>query len=463
MIRRQIAPVLAGMAVVFVFLLAFSIPLGAQELVVTDCSSDAGLRARMDDIEAQGEGIIRIVCAAAPGTILLNGTPLPTIHSNMTIIGNAVTISGNNNTTLFTVESDGALTLRGVNLTRAVAASDGGAIASRGSLTIVDSQIYENRSLAGNGGAIVAWGPVTIRNVLFGSNTANNGGAIHAYIGATLTIDGANFSDNLADSGIENGGALVLIDGSHRITNSVFLRNRAHYGAGIYVNTDASLDVENTRFIENASGNGGSAILYNGDLTVRRSSFVGQSSTDMGTGGVLSGVGSLLVENSLFSGNIGPAIEPYGSGPTEIRFSTIVDGRSAGYQAGYGILTGNAAVTLHNTILANNSGNNCQIYGTGTLVSLGNNLSSDATCAIAETGDRTNTDPLLGPLQGGAESPHYLIPQPNSPAIDAGVCLPAIPVDLRGYNRPAGPACDIGAIEVGATPTRYVFAPIVRK
>lgn len=460
--RSRFASILVALAVVFCAIFAGTVALKAQEVVVSDCSSDADLRAKMDDIEAQGSGTIRIACTTPPGTILLNGTPLPSIHSDMTIIGNGVTISGNNNTAIFSVESDGALTLRGVLLTRAVAASNGGAIASIGSLTIVDSQIFENVSLAGNGGAIWASGNLTIRNTFFAENSAIAGGAIYAHAGATVSIRKSNFTENRTAEGVNYGGALYLTDGSHTIKESIFLRNQSHYGAAVLQSAAATLVVEDTRFTENSTKNGGSAIRFSGELTVRRSSFVSNKASEMGTGGVLSGEGNLFVENSTFSNNVGPSIEPLGSGTTEIRFSTIADGGSAGFQGGYGILAGGSAVTLQNTILAGNSPN-CQIFGAGALLSQGNNLSSDATCAIAETGDTINTDPMLGALQGEGTETNYRQPQFGSPAIDAGVCVPAVTVDIRGYNRPAGAACDIGAVEVGATPTRYQWIPAIRK
>ncbi len=68
-------------------------------------------------------------------------------------------------------------------------------------------------------------------------------------------------------------------------------------------------------------------------------------------------------------------------------------------------------------------------------------------------------NPLLGPLanNGGPTQTHALLA--GSPAIDAG--NPATPgsggnaceaTDQRGYARPAGLACDIGAYEFGAPP-----------
>ncbi|MSP12402.1 MAG: hypothetical protein EXR62_05530 [Chloroflexi bacterium] len=121
--------------------------------------------------------------------------------------------------------------------------------------------------------------------------------------------------------------------------------------------------------------------------------------------------------------------------------STIVSNTAS---AGGGIITGKfARVTLKNTLLAN-TGGNCF----GPFSSAGHNLSSDATCTdFIATGDITNTNPLLGPLQanGGATLTQALLP--GSPAIDAGDDKECPVTDQRGIKRPQGGYCDIGAYE----------------
>ena len=50
--------------------------------------------------------------------------------------------------------------------------------------------------------------------------------------------------------------------------------------------------------------------------------------------------------------------------------------------------------------------------------------------------------------------------QADSPAIDGGQCLAAVPTDQGGVGRPQGEACDIGAVEAGKGGYR-IFAPFV--
>jgi uncharacterized repeat protein (TIGR01451 family) len=93
-----------------------------------------------------------------------------------------------------------------------------------------------------------------------------------------------------------------------------------------------------------------------------------------------------------------------------------------------------------------------------TLTSLGYNLDSDGSCALSETGDQSNVDPHLAPLNSGPGSTptHGLLL--GSPAIDAGD--PACPTaalaqnDQHGLPRPAdgdgdgNAPCDTGAVEL---------------
>jgi hypothetical protein len=107
-------------------------------------------------------------------------------------------------------------------------------------------------------------------------------------------------------------------------------------------------------------------------------------------------------------------------------------------------------VSLKNTIVANSpSGGNCN----GAISSLGHNLSSDGSCALSQSTDQSDKDPLLGPLQlnaPGATPTHALLN--GSPALDKAdnATCAAAPVsgrDQRGVLRPQALRCDIGAFE----------------
>ena len=113
------------------------------------------------------------------------------------------------------------------------------------------------------------------------------------------------------------------------------------------------------------------------------------------------------------------------------------------------------AIWLKNTLMADGS------CARNPVISLGNNLDSGSTCGLNATGDLTNTNPLLGPLQdnGGPTPTHALLP--GSPAINAGTNRGCPPTDQRGVPRPQGPLCDIGAFEVVVNYTNRVWIPMI--
>ena len=104
---------------------------------------------------------------------------------------------------------------------------------------------------------------------------------------------------------------------------------------------------------------------------------------------------------------------------------------------------------ITNTVVADNLPRNCEglldrSFSPG---SGGLNVDSDGTCAAVSPSLNFTVimDPKLDPLadNGGPTLTH--LPQPDSPLIDMGtICEPN---DQRGFPRPAGRDCDIGAVE----------------
>ena len=110
----------------------------------------------------------------------------------------------------------------------------------------------------------------------------------------------------------------------------------------------------------------------------------------------------------------------------------------------------NSSLSLKNTIVSNSGPEgNCGFNPPVFVNSVDHNLDSGTTCGFAATGDITNTNPLLGPLQDNGGSTPTQALQPNSPAIDHGTNSGCPATDQRGLHRPQGTGCDIGAYEVG--------------
>jgi hypothetical protein len=139
--------------------------------------------------------------------------------------------------------------------------------------------------------------------------------------------------------------------------------------------------------------------------------------------------------------------------------STTMSGNSGGMRQTSLNDTTKAIINLQNSIIAS-TGANFTVNQGGIYVSQGFNLSNQNDVAILNgTGDRNNTNPMLGQLQdnGGSTPTHALLP--GSPAIDKGNT--SLTTDQRGFPRPiddpgsvngGGNNSDIGAYEFGSSP-----------
>jgi hypothetical protein len=211
-----------------------------------------------------------------------------------------------------------------------------------------------------------------------------------------------------------------------------------------------------------ASGEGGSIRSY-GTLILVGSTVSGNRSGNYGGG--IANHGDLALDNSTVSGNWaangGGGLSSSGPYYTVSLNSSTVASNTA--PAGGGVSNMSSSVMLQDTIIAGNSGGDCD----GTLTSAGYNLiGSSAGCTFTPAvGDRVNVDPKLGPLEG-MPGWHPLLA--GSPAIDAGNpvgCTDHLdqPLwrDQRGFPRFG--RCDIGAYEYGWMEVFRIYLPMVRK
>ena len=373
----------------------------------------------------------------------------------------------------------------------------GGAIFNYGQAYVLDSQFKDNFADM-KGGAIFndyIIGHLIIIRSVFTHNQAYNGAGVFNFDLASLEVSDSSFINNDADSG---GGIFNTDFATLTVTNSTFFSNQGRTGGGIY-NLGAYAKIAGSTFRGNNleyGGNGGGGIAnYGGQLTVVSSQFLGNCAANTGGGGINNNDGDLIVESSAFLNNTAQGGQGGGirnGGRSSITNTTFISNTAGigggifsfnGYtkvsivnsslisnsaqgglrflppyytcddplqlgdpQTVYGGGIGGENVTLTNTLLAQNLiGGNCAI--TQTVVSdSGHNLEDANTCGFTNTGSLTNTNPLLGPLNdAGFSSLQPLLP--GSPAIDAGDDAACPATDIRGFHRPTGTHCDIGAYE----------------
>lgn len=207
------------------------------------------------------------------------------------------------------------------------------------------------------------------------------------------------------------------------------------------------------------AGLGGAVFNHHGIFTVTNSTLAANSAAGgggfepgSGLGGAIFNLnGQVTLTNSTLAANAAP------------------QGGGALYNLVYDKSTARTAgVTLVNSILADSAG---EVYDLvtdkpATVADGGANLGTAPVNATATnlielrqvravqadatiTGSPIVQDPRLGPLQyNGGPGMATMKPELSSPAVDAGQAAGCPSSDERGFPRPQGPACDLGAMEV---------------
>jgi hypothetical protein len=248
-----------------------------------------------------------------------------------------------------------------------------------------------------------------------------NGGAL------TTTITDSVISDNRGQ------GLTVHYAGDLFVDRVTFARNVADQGAGLSLSGygDQVIFIANSTFRDNTAddslGRG-----HGGAMRVHMSSFDATSPT---------------VFNSTFSGNTAAeGCATYTSdGLLRLYNVTVADSCAPGSGAAAVVASaegeGLGATVWRNSIVVSRPGAvNCRTLGHnmefGVISSEGDNLASDASCALAAAGDVQNTNPLLAPIAGNGGPTDTYLPLPGSPAIDTGSLANCPPTDQRGLIRP---------------------------
>jgi predicted outer membrane repeat protein len=158
--------------------------------------------------------------------------------------------------------------------------------------------------------------------------------------------------------------------------------------------------------------------------------------------------------------------------------STFTGNTATGIFAG-GAIYGDAVSLVYATIVDNSAPTGANVFSTTTLSSFGSVLSgpmgggencdvggattssysysTDDSCAFTGTGDTEDgADPQLDPLASNGGPTQTRAPAATSPLVDAipeADCNPdGVTTDQRGVDRPQGPGCDIGAVELVPPP-----------
>lgn len=312
----------------------------------------------------------------------------------------------------------------------------------RNAVAVVDSEVSGNQAGSHGGGLWVGGRERTALHMVR-STVADN----HAFAGGGLNIVGHNVvSATVHGSALLDNTALRDIGGGARMdawgcitftmSHSLVARNVAERGAGLAAVNDERLTIHLT----NTTLSTNEALERGGGL-----SFAHRDEPYPGPATSRADVRHVTLSDN--AAPIAPSIDagPASAGGGEVRLSaSIVDG------------VGSVA--------------DCVARPGYEIVSMGANVSGDATCGLEQASDAAGVDPLLGALldHGGATLTHALLP--SSPAIDRAANPGCPRTDQRGARRPVGAGCDAGAFEYGSEaptaaseppPVGFPYVPVV--
>lgn len=296
-------------------------------------------------------------------------------------------------------------------------------------------------------------GNVTLNDLVLIDGDASQGGAIFVDTQARVTLNGSFVTSNKASS----QGAGIYNKGTLAITTTTLGSNIATGSGGAIYNSGGTVTIDDSYLVSNQAQNGGAIYTTGGQVTLQRSAV--RSGFISGDGGGVYAAGPTTITNVTFSNNRAAR----GGGLFTTANTTVLNATFNENRADLGgaIYYQSGTTSVKNTILAGSldtAGGGPSLNCDGpTLTTQGRNLVSDNSCVPnpSSNGDLLGTDPKLGAWLGSIL--HGYIPAADSPALDYAQGCPA--TDQRGYPRPLGPGCDVGAIERG----ELLFLAVVRK
>ena len=262
--------------------------------------------------------------------------------------------------------------------------------------------------------------------------------------GTLLTINGAGARSTTIDGNGTDRIFHIKSDDGDLALSGMTLQNGDAQGndGGAIENTDNTVTLTDVRLTGNTANKGGAVHVSSGDARVDLIRALVDTNTAVEGGGLFGTGGGTRVNitNTTFTGNT--ATSKGGAMRVDhvaLVNSTIVGNTNTGNatDAGGVYEDSGQVFTATNTIIANNTGDDCRdTYDSGP-----NNIASDITCGFA-----TVADPKLDALANNGGQTDTMMPQSGSPAIEGGTVSIAT-VDQRSQPRPDGLLYDVGAVE----------------
>ncbi len=317
--------------------------------------------------------------------------------------------------------------------TSAKYAAYGGGIATHcDNVTMTNNYIARNigssaEGVGAEGGGVYLYGPLnglvisnTIENNTAATKIGGSGGGIATFATKNVTIAANRINGN----------------------NAATAPNMPGYGGGLYLTGDSAINI--TRNV--ISGNVASPAMPGGGVLNE-------------SWGVITLSNNLIVNNTANPESGGGVFvynnNQYGYASKTMLFNNTIAGNgSNGIAAVRSSLTAALTLTLNNNLIVNHTTGITAYY---------------SSTIIADTNLFHNTaDPITGAnaiLADPRLSPDYHLYN-DSPAVDAGLTIPWLTIDLAGATRPQGGGYDIGAYEgsqEAPPPKHKIYLPLALK
>ena len=407
------------------------------------------------DVLLQGAGVAMTTLTSDSGDVIQLVHPAHVTIRGMTIAGAGGTMDGNG----VEVRSGAVLSMRncrihnkkwGVHLFLGATASlesctlenNQYGFENGGNLSIVSSTVRTNLQALDNYGSAQASGTSFDGNGDTSGPAGTSAVAVTIERGGSLTMTGGSVSNNL-------GLGIVVNTGTATLSGIAVSGNAA---GGIWQMTGTtSID---TALVQNNHSYGieigGRSGVDPGMLTISRTAITGNQFA-----GLRIDNGEIHIQNTTISSNTGSAtggggIWGYG-GNLFLLDSTVAYNTGNGLDLGVSEPT-SGSVTIQRSVVALNSAQECQIDLRVTLSTGG----SPYVCSESWRPATLKLRPLA------ADAGTFVHPiDATSPLVDAaGAAGSGCPgADQRGFMRPVGHGCDVGAYEYGAAAAAGVIAP----
>jgi uncharacterized delta-60 repeat protein/uncharacterized repeat protein (TIGR02059 family) len=393
---------------------------------------------KVTNLNDSGTGSLRAAVTTATGNnaadfIVFDPALFASGAQTITLTTGALNVGGTSNLDAFIIIGPGEnlLTISGNNSSRVFSA---------------DSYTSRNTSSLSISGMTITAG----RDA---STGYSGGGAVFSYYSGNLTLDHVRITNSTSLNGT-GGGVRFSGPGSSNfiLRNSTVSGNTAtgsaSYGGGVEASTfSGNLYIGNSTISGNTSYRGGGGVRLSGQVgssaTIVNATISGNTSNSTGFNGTAGGglflaTNTASVTNSTITGN---------RANTPSNVPSSFDGGGVG--------TSNVALTLKNTIIANNTvgsgvaGRQNLVLGQNVTATGSNNLIANTFVYSSSTNSLTGTITTglgtLGTLAYNGGSVKTISIATGSTAINAGTTTGAPANDARGYGR--GATVDIGAYE----------------